>query len=294
MSQFIDTTYVRQFNGTLYRLAQQRGSRFENACRRESQKSEMQFWDRIGVIDPPTTVTARHANTTYLDTPYTRRACTLQDSTCADLLDPFDDIRMKIDPTSAVMETFADTLARQVDRIWLNAYFGVALAGKTGTDSVAFDTTNQRVAASSAGLTIAKLREARRKLLAAEVGEESLYLAVTARQHDDLLGLTQVTSLDFNTKPTLVDGMVRYFMGFNIIHSELIPTLDGGAGSATNPRRCPAWAKSGMILAEGLPLRTTIDRLPQKNNNIQLWAARSVGAVRMEEVKCVEILCAEA
>lgn len=290
MSQFIDSTYVRQFNGTLYMLAQQKGSRFENACRREQQKSEMQFWDRIGLIDPPTTVTVRHGNTVYMDTPYTRRACTLQDATVADLLDPFDEVRAKIDPTSAVMETFTNTLARKCDDIWLAAYYGQALTGKLGTTTQDFDVTNMEIAASSAGLTLAKLRTARRLLLANEVGEEALYLAISARQHDDLLGLTQVTSTDFNTKPTLVDGMVRYFMGFNIIHSERLPLQSPGG----TVRRIPFWSKSGMILAEGMPLRTTIDRLPAKNNNIQLWAARSVGAVRMEEAKCGSILCSEA
>ena len=60
----------------------------------------------------------------------------------------------------------------------------------------AFDTANQQVAAASTGLTIAKLREAKRRLMAREVdfANDPAYIAVTSRQIENLLATTEVTS----------------------------------------------------------------------------------------------------
>ena len=98
--------------------------------------------------------------------------------------------------------------------------------GENGTDNTVFD-TNMEVAVNkgaggATGMNIAKLREAKKLLMENEVDidMDTLWCLLTAKQHDDLLSETQAISLDYNTKPVLVDGKISQFMGFNFIHTE--------------------------------------------------------------------------
>jgi Phage capsid protein len=287
MSDQIPTAFVQQYGSTIERLVQQKGSRFRAAVRVETQVGKNAFYDQIGAITA-TQVVARHQDTVITNTPHARRMVSLVDFDVADLIDTFDELRLKIDPTSTMMQNHVDALSRAQDDRIVAAFTGSAFTGETGTTEVTFPTTTQQIASGSTGMTIAKLRNARRLLMAAEVDpDEELYCAISARQHDDLLGLTQVTSTDFNTRPTLVDGRVVRFMGFNFIHSERLLT------SGTD-RRCPAWARTGMLLSVGKDIATSIDRRPDKRNAIQVYACISVGSTRMQELKVVDILCSEA
>ena len=62
-----------------------------------------------------------------------------------------------------------------------SAALGTSMTGENGSTSTVFDTTNQRIAVGGTGLTVAKLRQARRILMANEVdvSADPLYIAVT-------------------------------------------------------------------------------------------------------------------
>ena len=128
----------------------------------------------------------------------------------------------------------------------ITSFFGDARTGENGATATAFDGAGQTVAVdegatSATGLNVAKLRAAKKILMANEVDidHDPLYVALTAEQHDDMMNEIQAVSLDFNTKPVLVDGRITSFMGFNFIHSERLEA------DSNTYRRCPAWAKSG-------------------------------------------------
>jgi hypothetical protein len=182
---------------------------------------------------------------------------------------------------------------RQFDRLLIDAFFDSAPTGKTGSSSTAHGAgqlvDNDFGASGAVGLTVAKLRQAKKLLLAADVDIEAdmLYCAVTAAQHDDLLAESQVISTDFNNKPVLVDGMVTRFLGINFIHTELLET-DG------TYRRCPVWAKSGMHLGIWNDIMTSTSiRHDLQSEPFQAYVKISSGATRLEEEKVVEIKCAE-
>ena len=163
-------------------------------------------------------------------------------------------------------------------------------------------------ASAATGLNIAKLRAAKRILLQAEVDvdNDQLFMAITAKQHDDLLNEAQAISLDYNSKPVLVDGKITSFMGFNFIHSERIP---GGASfnTAINPSiatgstdgtyttgsryMVPFWAKSGMALGVWNDVTTSIDRRPDKRNSYQVYVTGTFGGARLEEKRVGLINC---
>ena len=77
------------------------------------------------------------------------------------------------------------------------------------------------------------------------------------------------------------------WMGFTWIPSERTP-LSAGV------RLLYAWAKSGVTLGKGAEIQTEVGKDPGKAFNVRIYAKMSIGAVRVEEEKVVEIAAAEA
>jgi hypothetical protein len=116
--------------------------------------------------------------------------------------------------------------------------------------------------------------------------EEERIIVVSARQLQDLLRTTEVTSADYNTVRALVDGNVNTFMGFKFRRTQLL-------GLASTVRSCFAYVKSGIVLAER-GLKTYMDVRTDLSHSLQIRSVASLGAIRMEEKKVVEIACDEA
>ncbi len=109
----------------------------------------------------------------------------------------------------------------------------------------------------------------------------------TAEQHDDLLNEAQAISLDYNTRPVLVDGRITAFMGFNFVHCERLGV------DASSYRRVPVYAKSGVHLGMWNDINTQISERADKGYSTQVYCKGTFGATRTEEKKVVEILCQE-
>jgi hypothetical protein len=194
---------------------------------------------------------------------------------------------MLIDPTSPYAVNGAYALGRSMDDLIIEAALGTSKTGENGDTNTVFDTVGQQIANAGAGLTIAKLREAKKILMQNEVDPsvDQLYMAVTAKQLDNLLGTTEVTSSDFNTVKALVQGDVDTFMGFKFVHIERLP-VDG-----SSHRRVIAWAKSGLHLGMWNDITTKISERADKSYANQVYVKGTFGATRTEEKKVVEILC---
>lgn len=290
MSTEITTAFVQQYTTNVQLLLQQRGSKLREAVLGSSYTGKAaKAVEQIGSVVAQKR-TSRHADTPLIDTPHDARWVFPSDYEWADLIDDQDKLRMLIDPTSPYAVNGAYALGRSIDNLIIDAALGTSKTGENGTTNTTFDTSNQQIAVGSAGLTISKLREAKKILLSNEVDVDMdpLYIAVTAKQLDDLLGTTEVTSADYNTVKALVQGSIDTFMGFKFIHTELLG-VDG-----SSYRRVIAWAKSGMHLGIWNDINTKIDERSDKSYATQVYCKGTFGATRVEEGKVVEILCSEA
>lgn len=289
MSFQVTTAFVQQYTTNVALLLQQRGSKLRGAVTTGSYTGKAaKAIEQIGAVTAQPRVT-RHGDTPLISTPHDARWVFPTDYEWADLIDDQDKLRMLIDPTSPYALNGAYALGRAMDSIIINAALGTAKTGENGTNNTPFDTSNQQVGASTTGLTIAKLREAKKILMENEVDVEMdpLFIAVTAQQLDDLLGTTEVTSADYNTVKALVQGTVDSFMGFKFIHTELL-----GVDGSSN-RRVIAWAQSGLHLGLWDDVNSRIDQRADKSYATQVYVKGTFGATRTEEGKVVEILCAE-
>lgn len=287
MSFQVNTAFVQQYTTNVSLLLQQRGSKLRDCVTVGSYTGKAaKAVEQIGAVTAQAR-TSRHADTPLISTPHDARWVFPSDFEWADMIDDQDKLRMLIDPTSPYAMNGAYALGRAMDDIIITAALGTSLTGENGSTSTVFDTTNQRIAVAATGLTVAKLRQARRILMANEVdvAMDPLYIAVTAQQLDNLLGTTEVTSSDFNTVKTLVSGEVDTFLGFKFIQVERLG-VDG-----SGDRRCIAWAKSGMHLGMWNDITTKISERADKSYATQVYVKGTFGATRTEEKKVVEIIC---
>ena len=286
MSSQITTAFVNQFSANVTMLSQQMGSLLRSAVDVETINGEKAFFDQVGQA-AAVQKTTRNSDTPLMETPHARRQVSLKDFEYADLIDDQDKIRMLIDPTSTYARAAAAAIGRAMDDEIISALIGSANTGKTGSSSVALPAA-QKIAHGSAGLTIAKLVEAKQKLDEKSVDPSiRRYIAVSPKQISDLLNNTTVTSADFNTVRALSTGSINEFVGFTFIVTNRLST------DSNSDRQVIAWAQSGCKLAVGKEPTSRIEERADKSYATQVYYCSSFSATRMEEEMVVEIACSE-
>jgi len=285
MSTQITTAFVQQYSSNVQMLSQQMGSLLRDSVDTETVNGDKAFFEQVGSA-AASARTSRHADTPLMNTPHARRMVTLTDYEYADLIDDQDKLRMLISPESTYARAAAAAIGRSMDDVIIAAMGGTSYTGTTGSTSTALPAAS-KIAHGSAGLTIAKLVTAKKKLDEQSVDPSiQRYIVVSPEQIEDLLNSTTVTSADFNTVKALVQGDIDTFVGFKFITSNRL-TDDGTS------RLCYAFAQDGVKLAMGKEPTAKIDERSDKSYATQVYYCSSFGATRMEEVKVVEIACNE-
>jgi hypothetical protein len=317
MSVNVNTAFVQQYSTNIAMLLQQQGSRLRGTVQNYSfQGKAASMAEQFGSVSPVRNQ-SRHSDTPLISTPQDKRWIYPNDYDWADLIDQQDRLRMLIDPSGPYTQAGVMAMGRAIDDEIISGLFNANNTGENGTSSTgtlyAYNSNSQSVAATTGasaatGLNIAKLRAAKKILLQADVDvdNDELYMAISAQQHDNLLNEAQAISLDYNTRPVLVDGKISSFMGFNFIHSERIPgaanfntainpaiTSSDADGSFVAATRwmVPFWAKSGMALGMWNDVQASVDKRPDKRNSWQVYVTGTFGGARLEEKRCGVINC---
>tara|TARA_R100001594_G_scaffold5297_2_gene16826 strand:- start:4877 stop:5566 length:690 start_codon:yes stop_codon:yes gene_type:complete len=218
-----------------------------------------------------------------MDTPHARRRVSLEDYDWADLIDNEDQLRLLVQVQGPYSVAAANALGRAIDSAIVSAADGTAFTGVSGGTSTSFDTNNTvdvQVGISPAadtGLNVGKLRAAKQILDANEADDNDRYCVINAKQLQNLLAETEVTSSDFATVKALVSGDVSSFLGFNFIRTELIGV------DSNSDHKVLFWQKAGMKLAIGAEPTIKISERADKNHAVQVFASMSIGATRMQE-----------
>jgi hypothetical protein len=294
MSINIPGHYAQQYATNVELLLQQKDSRLRSLVTQGSYVGEQASpVDQLDSIEMQS-VTGRFEAMPRVDADTARRWVQPLDFDLPQMIDSFDKLRLLTDPGSMYVQNAVQAAMRKMDDVILGAMFGTARTGKTGSSSTTFPAgqivaVNQGASANT-GLTVAKLREARRLLRAAEVDldMDPITCVVTSRQEDNLLAEAQVISLDYNDRPVLVDGKLKSFLGMNFVACERL-TVNGSSF-----RQVPVFAKSGMHLGVWNDITTDVSqRKDLRGLPYMVYLYMTIGATRIEEKKTVQILCAE-
>jgi hypothetical protein len=290
--------FTTQFDSNWKHLVQQKNSKLKEYVTLDSIEGKEKSYNQLDATSM-TQITDRSGDTRISNQSMAKRWIRPLQYDCAKLVDEFDEqlLGEVVLPTSPIIQSHAAAYARSCDKIIINALGGIAHTGPTGTietplsagQKIGPNFVESGVAGANLGLTIGKLRAAKFLFDSNEVDEEEeRILVVSAKQLQDLLRDTQVTSADYNTVRALVDGTLNTFMGFKFRRSQQLPFQ----ASTTDIRLCYAYVKSGIILAER-GLKTMMDVRPDLSHSLQIRSVASLAAVRMEEKKVVEIACDE-
>jgi hypothetical protein len=311
MSDNISTAFVQTYTTNVAMLLQQSGSRFRSAVQEQHLVGKAaDFLEQFGSVNAVRN-SGRHSDTPLIELPQDRRWIHPNDYDWAELIDDQDKLRTLIDPTSPYAKAGANALGRGMDDEIMWGLFNANLTGENGTTSTgllsAYGSGSQVVASTvgasaATGLNVAKLRAAKKILMLADLDldNETLYMAISAEQHDDLMGDIQVTNKDYTDRPVLVDGKIQSFMGFNFIPSERIPGA-ANFNTAINPLvtgyttgslyLCPFWAKSGLAVGIWNDIVTNISVRNDKRMATQVYVKGTFGGARTEEKRCGIVTC---
>jgi hypothetical protein len=312
----IDTAYVNQYGKTLDLVAETKGGKFNGLSLEDQVTGEVAFYDQLDSVYAGAVDTS--ANSGGMNSPddaitHLRRRVELSNYEVGILLDRFDKVQTLINPESEYVQRQVSALMRKKDIEFISGALGTASTGKAGAGSATLG-SGQKILQANAGLTIAKIREARAILQKNGVDLDDpmneAYLAVTPTQIEDLLGNTEATSADFMNVKALVSGGIDTFYGFKIVVSNLLPFVATDTNTANlswsasdvpevsstddNVRANFAWVKSGIRSAVGMGIETDIAKRADKRFNWYAYSAMRCGAVRMEEEKVVQIQVSEA
>jgi hypothetical protein len=279
----VDTLFTIQWGDTITQLAQQKTAKIAaHVMQKPGVVGERTTMEQLGAITLQKRTT-RHAPTPRDDANHQRRWITLFDYEKALWFDTQDELKALLDPRNSYNQGFIAGMNRAMDDEVIAAAFATAYYGKAGTST---QTNTNSIAAGGTGMTLDKMRQADEIFRDGDVDleAEEKFLAISPDEHTDLLKLTEVISKDYNEKPVLVDGVVKKFMGFNIIVSTRLGTTGGN--------QCIAWVPSGIGLAIAQAPKLKASELPEHSYAWQGYACIGIGASRLEETKVIEILCA--
>jgi len=288
MSIQITEAFVQQYDTTFKHVAQQSKSRLETKVKVESGiKGASKSVNRLG-LRSASLRTTRHGDTPLNDQAHSTRFVDLFDYEDGDMIDDQDKLRMLIDPTSDYIMAMVNGMNRKKDDVIIACLNAAARSGASSTVAL---TAGQQIANGATALTKAKIIAARKLFRTNEAdnyNDESLVWVYGSSQMSDILTDTTLTSMDFLTVGMLQEGKVgTNWMGFEWIPSERLP-------KASTIRSNFAFAKSGVCLGVGEDIKTEVGKDPTKAFNVRAYCKMSLGAVRLEEEKVVQIDCVES
>jgi hypothetical protein len=303
MSVNVPTWYVEQFASNIQTLLQQKGSILRPYVNWGTYTGKQGSpVEQIGAITAQR-VSGRFQPMPRVDATTDRRWVFPNDYDLPQLLDNFDLLRLIVDPKGVYTTNALYAMGRALDDEIIAAFSGTAKTGEQGGTSVTFGTNvttagtpgnNVAVAfgaAAATNMTVAKLREAKRRLRQNLVDmDDPITVVMTSKEMDNLLSEVQVVSTDFNDRPVLVDGQINRFLGMNFVSCERLTTgTDDASGTST---QCFAFAKSGMHGGMWNEISTSVStRNDLRGNPYQVYAYGTFGATRLEENKIVRIWC---
>lgn len=202
---------------------------------------------------------------------------TLTDWAAPEYTDVYDLEKISYDEKQELVKVVAGAITRRAEQLVIDALD----AGASSTQVI------ENFGGTASGLTVAKIRRAKKLMDAAGVPKEDRTFLHSATALEQLLGATQATSIDYNSVRALVYGEVDTFLGFKFIGLE--DRTEGGISVSSNVEKNFAFHKEAVGLAVGLEFRTEVNYVPEKTS----WLVNglySAGAVGIDDEGIYEVL----
>jgi hypothetical protein len=222
---------------------------------------------------------------TPLNVTYSQVTATMTDYIAAEYSDIFHQQRVNFNERQELVQVVSGAIGRRMDQVVLDA---LAAASSTGT--VAKTIADDGTTGSDSNLNVGKLRAAKKYLDGKNVPMEGRSIVIHANNLSALLGLTSVTSQDFNTVKALVNGELDTFLGFKFI--TLGDRDEGGLPLSGSDRTVYAFHRDAVGMAIGMNQTSRVDYIPEKTSFL-VASMFSAGSVAIDSEGIVKITCTE-
>lgn len=220
-----------------------------------------------------------------LNVTYSQVTASMTDYIAAEYSDIFHQQRVNFNERQELVQVVSGAIGRRMDQVIIDALIA---ASSTGT--VANTIQNDGTVGSATDLNVGKLRAAKKALDAKNVPMEGRTIILHANNLSALLGLTSVTSSDFNTVKALVTGEVDTFLGFKFV--TVGDRDEGGLPIASSDRTVFALHRDSVGMAIGLNQTSRVDYIAEKTSFL-VASMFSAGSVAIDSDGIVKITCRE-
>lgn len=287
MNNTITAAFVMQFHDGFVAAAEQKESRLEATVTSRGMITGSSFTaNDMGSIEA-NQVTNRYGDTEWTIPDAGTRQGLMSDYDVAVPIDQFDLPKLLANPQGPYLERSIAAMNRKKDAVIYAALKGSALrkTDELGTFTGVAVPAGQIIAAGGTGFTKAKIVTARKLFRGNEADNhngEELFMTFDSGMLEDILADTTLTSADFMAVKMLQEGDVSgKWMGFKWVPYEAL--------SGTTTKTAVAYTKTSAHVGMGQGIVTDIGPRRDKRNLIQIYAAMSIGAVRVNESKVVTI-----
>lgn len=266
---------------------QQTQARLAGFVVEDSYMGERKRYDRIGA-STSSERTSRHQPTNIQNQDMDSRWAYHKTYDVGKLVDRKDAAKLGslVLPNSAMIQSHVNAYHRDYDDVAWKAALGAVLIGEAGTESYAFQ-ASQQIAAGGTGLTLAKLIQVNEILEDADLEDGApRVIVVTAKQITNLLNTTEVRSADYNTVKALASGQIDTFMGFKFIKNKRLTKV-------SSTRTCVCWVKGAVQVMKGA-ISHDVSIRKDLSLSTQIYSDWDLGATRIYDEGVVQIDCTES
>ena len=230
------------------------------------------------------TIRTPQSDVVPINATYSQATATMVDYIASEYSDIFNQAHVNFNDRAELVQLVGNAIGRRMDQVVIDAL-----------DASTPQTVANSIGGANTDMNVAKVREAAKKLNAANVPAQDRVLVMHANSLNALLGETQTTSVDYVTSRALMDGSLNTFMGFRIV---VLGNMDEGGLTidGSNDRLAYAFHKSAVGLGMSMNQQTRVDYVAEKTSYL-VASMFSAGAVAIEDGSAggiVKITCREA
>lgn len=222
---------------------------------------------------------------TPADYTHAKVPATLTNWRVGDYTDLFDNVETNIDERMELAQANGKAIGRAEDQLIIDALdAATAIAG----------TVDEDLGGTNSLINAAKLRRAKRYLMAQQAQGGEHTILVNAAGLEGALSETEVTSADYQTFRALVDADLNDKVAFGFRWLVIEDRAEGGLPTgSSNIRLCFAFDRSAVGLATGIEPTSYVDWVPERLS----WLSQSVikaGSTVIDALGVVEVQSYEA
>lgn len=282
----ITTNTITTYMSHVHARAQQKKHRLAPYVMNDQFKGKQMAYDGVGTVELGT-ISGRFAPVEFADIEWNRRKVTKARFGATLPIDKNDINERLSSPDSTYVEQLANAIARQKDRVVVNAMFADVLTGEDFETTTTAATDGVLTVTATSGLTYEKLLEIIQNFMDGDVGNDmdtQFVMGITGDEHTDLMSELELTSGDYSRQYVVESGSIQKAMGINFVKFAA-----NGAGGADpilpvsgGVRTSFCMATGAILLATAIEFSIVIEPRNDKYSTYQIKCEGSIGAVRTE------------